>query len=142
MALYKLRKMKNKALIFALISIQFLIGITALAGGSSLIMTNGLGVPVSWLNGYFNSFFIPGLALIFVSVVNLFAAWTFFADKPYKFEMGAAAGFSIIIFEIMELYIVLHSQWLQLIYSFLGIISLVLIMILMKGSNHNYRSKI
>ena len=124
--------MKNKVLKSILIFIQFFIGLTALVGGSSLITSNGLGVPVEWLHGYFKSFLIPGAALVVVGFINLFAAWCFYAKKEYRFEVGAIAGFSIIIFEIVELYIVLHSQWLQLLYSALGIICLSIVMIIMK----------
>lgn len=127
----------NKRIIKILtVFIELFIGMTAILGGFGLIASDGLGTPVSWLNGYFPSYFIPGLFLIFVGIINFLAAWTLSRNFKHQYEFSTSAGFGIIIFEFFELYIMLHSHFLQIFYLILGIIILVSTMHLIR-SNHD-----
>lgn len=111
--------------------IYLFIAITATVGGVSLIITNGLGAPLSFLsNTIFNSYFFPGILLMAVGVVNFLAFWLLMKNIAFSYEMGVCAGFGIMIFEFFEVYIIRQSHWLQIVYFFLGIFTIVLVMFL------------
>ncbi len=115
---------------YSLIFLHLLIGISASFGGYKLITDNGMGIPIRFLEGSpFSNYFYPGLILlIVVGFGNLIAAKMHILKIHYANEVSLAAGFSIMIFEFVELYIVKHPFWLQLAYFSLGIITVCLTM--------------
>ncbi len=116
----------------SVVGIILFIGITAIFGGVGLIITNGLGVPISQLHGYFPSFTIPGLILFLVGAINLIAIRLLKVNHKFQYEFAVTAAFGMLIFEISELYIVQYAHWLQLLYSALSILLLILVMFLLR----------
>ncbi len=114
------------------IGILLFVGITAIFGGVSLIITNGLGATVPQLHGYFHSFTVPGLILFLVGAISLSAIWLLFIHHKFQYELAVTAALGMLIFEISELYIVQYPHWLQLLYSALSIIVLILVMFLLR----------
>jgi hypothetical protein len=114
------------------IGILLFIGITAIFGGVSLIITNGLGTTVPQLHGYFQSFAIPGLMLFLVGAINIGAAWLLIIHHKFQYELITSAALGMLIYEVSELYIVQYPHWLQLFYSALSITLLIFIMLLLR----------
>ena len=65
----------NRVARIALVVLEILMGLAAVGGGVGLILTNGLGMPVEWLEGSpFGSYTIPGVVLLAVGIINLVSA--------------------------------------------------------------------
>lgn len=128
---YTLIMIMRKLLIFT----EIFCGLTAFAGGAALIFMNGLGMPIEWLGGIFNSYFWPGFILaVVVGGVNLTAAAFLWKNYRLWAEASATAGFGLLIWILTELYIIGQPHWLQVFYFGAGILILVLTMQIMKRS--------
>lgn len=125
----------QKILIFILVAIEIIIGITAVVGGINLIATNGLGMPISYLeHSPFQSFIFPGLLLsIIIGGTNIIASVLVIKKSDFMLEFSAVAGFGIMLWIFGELYIIGHSHWLQVLYFALGTIILISIMLMQKS---------
>lgn len=128
-ACYNLPKVK-----IALIALLFIQGLTAVVSGAGLIKTNGLGIPIEWLeNSPFDSFLIPGLILsIIVGGTSLIAAFLLFKNHKYSLESAAVAGFVIQIWIFTQIYMLHHSSFLQVIYFSSGTVILIFSILLLK----------
>lgn len=127
--------MKRNILILkiGLSSIFTFITLSAFIGGLALIITNGLGAPTVWLEkSVFDTYAIPGVLLVFISLVSLTAASLTIRGIRFYQEFGAIAGFSIIFFEFFQLYILKQSHPLQIFYFLLGVLAIVLLMLLIR----------
>lgn len=132
------RKTQQTIYIILLEIITFLIGITAVMGGISLITTNGLGMPLSYLsNSIFPSFVIPGIILAgIVGGSNLIAFIMLLRKHKLMLESAAVGGFGIVIWIFGEIYVIGQAHILQVIYFMLGVIILITIMLLQKSYYH------
>lgn len=121
-------KLTNFIISKLLASFLLLIGITALAGGYGLIFRNGLGMPLSSLAGSpFTSYFWPGVILFFVvGGTHVFASIMLFKRHYLSAEFSAIAGFGLLIWVFVEMYIILGGHPLQALYFSFGILTLVL----------------
>ena len=109
-------------------AVAFLMGISAVLGGSALIITDGLGIPLEKLEGsIFSSFFWPAVILIvIVGGTQLVATLAYAFKKTVAPELLAVAGFGMMIWIFTEVYIMGHGQLLQASYFFLGISQVVM----------------
>src|SRR2546423_15646603 len=103
--------MKHKAIRIALIVIEAIIGLGALAGGIA-ILTGAFDqwLPLAWLQGTpFSDYNIPGLILfIVIGGGMLLAAATVFVQHEWAVLLSAAMGLIMIGFEVFEAAIIDH----------------------------------
>lgn len=116
-----------------LLTILLFVGITSVLGGYGLI-SGSTKLPVQLLEKTpFFSYFWPGMILAFVvGGTHLVAALLTIRNHRQWHEASATAGFAILIWIFVELYMMQHSFFLQLVYFTLGITTLVLTAILCK----------
>lgn len=117
----------NKLLIRFIALFEFLIGLSAIAGGYGLITTNGLGMPVTLLkNSPFSSYFWPGVILLcIIGGSYTLASLTLLKHTRYMQEMQAVAGFGMLIWIFTELYTIRQPHMLQAIYFGFAILTLI-----------------
>lgn len=127
-----------------LMGLQFLIGISAVAGGVALIATNGLGMPVAWLaDSPFSSYVWPGVILaVFVGGPHLGATWAMLVYSSRVSEALATAGFSLLIWVFTEISIIKHGNWLQGFYFALSLITLISVMVILRREQGIYYRQI
>lgn len=101
--------MKHKAIRIALLTIEAIIGLGALAGGIAILT----GVfdqwfPLAWLQDTpFSNYTIPGLILsIVIGGGMLLAAATIFMQHEWAVLLSAAMGLAMIGFEVIEVAII------------------------------------
>jgi hypothetical protein len=92
----------------ALVLLEVLVGLNAVWGGV-MLMTEGWKLSHEWLeNTSFDSWFIPGLALLLIiGGSQLAAAATLLARRPYAREVSIVAG------QVLIGWIVVQLAWLQ-----------------------------
>ncbi len=132
-------RMKRYSVITKAIAILgILIGMSAVFGGYKLITTDGLGMPVSLLStSPFSSYFWPGIILaVIVGGAYLLSAFLLWRQSKLAMEGLAVAGFGLLIWIFVEMYIMHQSHWLHALYFGFGIVTLVETMLLLK-----YREK-
>jgi hypothetical protein len=101
--------MQHKGLRIALITIEAIIGLCAIVGGTALL--NGSfdqWLPTSYLQGTsFSDYVIPGLVLIIVVGVGmLLTAAAQFIQREWTLFLSAAMGLILIGFEVVEVAII------------------------------------
>lgn len=103
---------------------------TAFTGGIGLIATNGLGMETNILKPTpFTSFFIPGLILAgIVGGTHAYALYARIKQKLTAQFFSAVAAFGLIIWLFIEVYWLLHTSPLQLIYFTIGILELMIVL--------------
>lgn len=125
---------------YLLIFLHFFLGIGALFGGGSLILSPDgslLHVPITLLQYTpFHNFFIPGLILFLgLGVLPLFTAIYLISDKPIKgakrlcidqselwsWNLSLYIGFILIIWITMEIYMIQAIVFIHVFYIFLGL---------------------
>ncbi len=117
----------EKTLRKLIIALQLIMGALAFIGGIPLIITNGLGESVSDLNGHFDSFLIPGLALVlFIGFGNLWAVYSHWKKKASAVVVSSIFGFGILIFGIVKAYVFDHYTFLEITLIGYGIIVVAL----------------
>lgn len=91
-----------------LVLIELFIAANAVWGGT-MLMTDGWKLSHEWLdNTFFDSWFLPGVALLLIiGGSQLAAAATLLARRPYAREVSIAAGL------VMVGWIVVQLAWLQ-----------------------------
>lgn len=122
------------ALIKILIILDVLVALSSMWGGWGLMTHDGLQLPKSWLAGtIFDNYFYPGLILFFiVGGIHLIAAIRLWLKKRYALELSAIASFGLVIWIATELYLLNHSNILQVIYFAIGMTCQVLIMVILR----------
>ncbi len=116
------------------IILHSLIGIGALAGGLAAILNpvNPLGITLDALNGYFDSFFIPGLFLFFIiGIGNLVGAVLYRLPCPVQGYTSGFMGAVLFLWIIIQCYILQAVAVLHVIFGFLGIIQGALALIML-----------
>ncbi|PKG23127.1 hypothetical protein [Niallia nealsonii] len=121
--------------------LHFFLGISAILGGASLIISpNGqlLNMHLPMLeNSSFNSFLIPGFILFFViGVLPLVTSFYLFSEKQIKigskiklykhlhlaWNFSLYNGFILIIWITIEIYMIQAIEFIQVFYIILGLI--------------------
>lgn len=118
---------------------QLLISVSAIGGGVGLIFTNGLGMPISYLeDSFFSSFFIPGLILtVVVGGLHLLAAYLHFRKNTYAIEVSAIAAFGLLIWIFTEVNVIPEHNILQMLYFMLAIIEIILTFLASAFTHHD-----
>ncbi len=108
----------TQVILVVLILLECFVGLSSLWGGIKLIRTNGMGMPVVWLDGSpFRSYKGPGIILAsIVAGTHLWGSVGLLLNVPYSLEMCAVAGLGLLIWTFVEQYIIRHNNWLQALY--------------------------
>ena len=130
-------RVKRPPAVIALLALLLFLGVTGLAGGAALIAAPDghlIRAPQSWLTDTpFPNLLIPGLALFFVvGALSLVAVAALMRRPDWSLPQGratvrrdwawtvtGAAGFGIIMFEIVEAACI-GLDWPQLLYMGIG----------------------
>lgn len=112
------------------------IGLISVISGIYMIPTNGMGMPLSWLEGtVFDSYLIPGLILaIVIGGISFSAGILLLLKKIGAIELTISSGFALLIWIFTELYLLKNSHWLHTAMFVIGIVILVASMFLIKFS--------
>jgi hypothetical protein len=115
-----------KTLLFILISF---VGITAFICGFMMISRpdgTTLGLSVDILNNtFFNSFFLPGLFLTAVGLVNLIAVFFNIKRHAQRYNWAIAGGILIIGWIVVQKILINDSSLLQYLYLSIGMLILL-----------------
>ena len=131
--------MKTYGVISKILAILLLFtGIISIISGIMMIVTNGMGMPVSWLEGtVFTSYLIPGLILLIVIAgATILAGILLIMRKKGALEAAAVSGFGLLIWLFTEMYILttMGSHFLHAIIFTEALVILIAIMILLRLS--------
>ena len=113
-------------------------GLISIISGIMMIVTNGMGMPVSLLEGTsFRSYLIPGLILLIVIAgVTILAGTLLIMRRKGAIEASAASGFGLLIWLFTEMYILttMDSHFLHAIIFTEALVILIATMILLRLS--------
>jgi hypothetical protein len=113
-------------------------GLVSIISGIMMIVTNGMGMPISWLEGTaFSSYLIPGLILLVVIAgVTILAGILLIMRKKGAIEASAASGFGLLIWLFTEMYILttMGSHFLHAIIFTEALVILIATVILLRLS--------
>lgn len=114
----------------ALVALTLLQTLSAIGGGIAILLTNGLGMPLTMLaNGPFDSFLWPGVILLaVVGGTQALAATLLVRRRESALLWTAVAGFGMMIWIFIETGIIAGLSWLQVIYFATGMLQLVLVL--------------
>ena len=131
--------MKTYGVISKILAILLLFtGIISIISGIMMIVTNGMGMPVSWLEGtVFTSYLIPGLILLIVIAgATILAGILLIMRKKGALEAAAASGFGLLVWLFTEMYILttMGSHFLHAIIFTEALVILIATMILLRLS--------
>lgn len=117
----------------ALVALTLLQTLSAIGGGIAILLTNGLGMPLTMLaNGPFDSFLWPGVILLaVVGGTQALAATLLVRRRESALLWTAVAGFGMMIWIFIETGIIAGLSWLQVIYFATGMLQLVLVLALL-----------
>ena len=112
------------------------LGLISVVSGIYMIPTNGMGMPLSWLETtVFDSYLFPGLILaIVIGGSSLTAGILLLLKKKCAIEMTASTGFALLIWLFTEIYLIRESHWLQTAFFIVGAAILVASMFMIKFS--------
>lgn len=114
-----------KILSVASIFLLFFTGITACISGFMLIYDSSgkpLRLSVSILAGSpFETFFIPGIILfLFIGISSILIAFSVINDQSYSTRLLFFQGIVMLIWIIVQVIMIKHFFYLQLLYLFIG----------------------
>ena len=129
--------MKTYKIITLLLAILLLFtGVISVASGAAMIATNGMGMPLEWLEGTaFDSYLVPGLILaIVIAGVTILAGILLLKNKKGAHEAAAASGFGLLIWLFTEMYVleIMGSHFLHAIIFTEALVILLSVMVLLK----------
>ena len=111
-------------------------GVISVISGAVMIATNGMGMPLEWLDGTaFSSYLAPGLILLIVIAgVATLAGIFLIKKKKGALEAAAASGFGLLIWLFTEMYVLekMGSHFLHAIIFTEALAILMAVMILLK----------
>lgn len=106
--------------------------LSSFVGGVGVVVTNGLGMPMSQLGGAFDSFLIPGIVLfVVVGGTQLIAGVLLLRRRESGLLWSAIAGFGMVIWIFVEVMIIGGGAWLQTLYFVTGLAQVVLVVALL-----------
>ncbi|WP_143874607.1 hypothetical protein [Nostoc linckia] len=128
----RLRRLRSVTY-WSLVGVTAFQAVSALAGGVAMLATDGLGMPVTFLeSGLFTSFLIPGLILLFVlGGTQTLATVLLVARRESALLWTAVAGFGVMIWIYVETAMIAGSSFLQDLYFATGTVQLVLVLALL-----------
>jgi len=129
--------MKTYKIINLLLAILLLFtGIISVASGATMIATNGMGMPLEWIEGTaFTSYLVPGLILlIIIAGVTILAGILLLKNKKGAREAAAASGFGLLIWLFTEMYVLekMGSHFLHAIIFAEALVIFIAVMVLLK----------
>jgi hypothetical protein len=106
--------------------------LSAFGGGVAVVVTNGLGMPMSQLGGAFDSFLIPGIVLfVIVGGTQLIAGALLLRRRESGLLWSAIAGCGMVVWIFVEVMIIGGGAWLQTLYFVTGLAQLLLVIALL-----------
>ena len=130
------KKQARPISVYLLMAALLVQGLSGVAGGIGLVFdpTGGnIQIPVSWLEGSpFNSYFIPGLILLFaLGLFPLIVLYGIWLRLSWSWMAALLVALALVVWIFLEILIIgYHSRPpLQLIYGLLGIAMLVLVLL-------------
>jgi hypothetical protein len=107
--------------------------VSAVGGAIAMLLTNGLGMPRSFLAGSpFASFTVPALLLLaVVGGTQVLAAVLLFLHRPSSLFWSAFAGFTMVTWIVVETVIIRGFGVLQGLYYAAGVAELALVLVLL-----------
>lgn len=116
------------------IVLHTLIGVGAIAGGFAAVTNpeSPMGMPVEALNGYFNSFLIPGLFLICVlGLGNLVCAAVYRVKAPIQAYTSGFIGLVLVSWIIIQCIMLRAVVALHVIFCMFGLVQGLLALIVL-----------
>ena len=115
--------MKHKIVCIALVALEALVSLSAVVGGVAIV-AGAIQFPLEWLQGTpFSDYTIPGLVLaIVVGGSSLVAAATILTGRGVGVLASALAGLIMAGYEVVEVAMIDHLNWLQVLYFVLGLL--------------------
>jgi len=128
--------MKIYRIVSLLLAILLLFtGFVSVISGIVMIATNGMGMPLEWLDGTaFTSYLVPGLILLIVIAgVTTLAGILLIKKKKGAHQAAAASGFGLLIWLFTEMYILekMGSHFLHAIIFTEALVILIAVMVLL-----------
>jgi hypothetical protein len=107
--------------------------VSAVGGAIGIFLTDGLGMPKSFLAGSpFPNFFLPGLLLlVVVGGTQVITAVLLFRDRSPALFWAAFAGFTMVTWILAETAIIRGFSVLQALYYLTGVGEIVLVLALL-----------
>ena len=106
---------------------------SAVGGAVAILVTNGLGMPLSMLDGSpFTSFLVPGLILLaVVGGTQILAAVLLIGRRRASLLGMAFAGFTMIVWILVETVVIQGFGLLQALYFATGALQIILTLALL-----------
>jgi len=100
--------------------------ITAVIGGLSVVATNGLGMPLSWLGATpFQDYTIPGvMLLVIVGGSALIAALFLHFHHRWQYVIAFGSGAILVGWIMGEALLIQQTSWLQALYLVVGLLQM------------------
>lgn len=104
--------------------------LSAIVSGIAMLMTNGLGMPLAFLEtSPFSSFLWPGVILVVVvGGTQAIAAVLLILRWETALLWSAVAGFGMVIWIFIETGLIREWSWLQILYFGTGLTQLALVL--------------
>lgn len=103
-----------------LLSILAIEGVGGISGGLSLILSpNGdfMNMPTRILHGVFPDFFIPGIILFGLGILNILAFILVFIKNKYNWVFAGIAFVGFVIWFAVEILVLREIHWLQIVWG-------------------------
>ncbi len=115
---------------WALLIVTVFNALSALVSGVAMLLTDGLGMPLSFLEtSPFTSFLWPGVVLVVVvGGTQALAAVLLTLRREAALLWSAVAGFGLLIWIFIETGLIREWSWLQVLYFATGAIQLALVL--------------
>ena len=123
----------RKAAFWAALIVSAFNTLSAIGGGIGMVVTNGLGMPLSALEGSpFTSFAVPAAVLIVVVAgTQALATVLLAARRESALVWTAVAGIGMLVWIFVETIVIRGGSFLQVLYFTTGIAQLVLVLALL-----------
>jgi len=117
----------NKTIKTIIIVLQGLMGLSGIVGGTLFTLFHGLEASDASMNGHFDSYLIPMIAVIaIIGFGNLLAVASYWRNNPSSLIISSIFGFGILIFGITKAYVFAEFEILEVSLIACGIIVLAL----------------
>ena len=109
-----------------LVGVTIFSAVSAVGGGVGLVITDGLGMPRSFLiGGPFQSFVWPGmLLLVVIGGTQVLSLVLLLRRSPSRLLASVVAGFGMLIWITVEVGLIHEFSWPQMIYLGAGVLQL------------------
>jgi hypothetical protein len=118
---------------WSLVALTGFNALSAIAGGIAVFVTDGLGMPVSFLaSGPFTSFTWPAVILVVVvGGSQVLAGGLLLARREASLLWAAVAGFVMLVWIFVETIIIGGGSFLQVLYFATGGVQIILVLALL-----------